>query len=723
MVGSMEKDRSVENLLPEMGHHDPHHFLGLHDLDETYKVIRLWRPYASSCHLEVFGKIAEAKKIHPRGLFEFVVPRNTTYLDYRVYYNNHQLAHDPYAFLPTLGELDLHLFGRGVHYNTYEILGAHRIIHQGVLGTQFAVWAPNAKRVALVGDFNAWDGHMNPMRSLGSSGIWEIFIPSLGQGEKYKFEIRTQSGERKLKTDPYAYFNELRPQTASMVFDVNAFAWTDQEWMKKRWQARKGKSPLNIYEVHLGSWQRDVNGIFLNYRELALRLALYCKEMGFNHVELMPVMEHPLDESWGYQVTGYFAATSRYGTPADFQFFVNHLHEQGIGIIVDWVPAHFPTDDFSLSNFDGSCLYEHFDPQKGLHPHWNTSIFNYGRHEVANFLIASALFWLDKMHIDGLRVDAVASMIYLDYGRNFGEWTPNIHGGNINLEAIEFIKHLNSIVHQRFSDCLMFAEESTAFEGVTRPLEWGGLGFDCKWNMGWMNDTLRYFSTDPYFRHYHHHFLTFVMIYAFSEKFILVLSHDEVVHGKGSLIVKAPGDEWQKFASMRLLYSYLICQPGKKLLFMGGEFGQWDEWQVGASLQWNLCQFDTHRTLQKCVRDLNHLYLKNPALWQWDFEPRSFEWVDFSDSKNSVISYLRKSEQQIFLCVHNFTPAYFEKYRLHLQNIVYLKEVFNTDDVNYGGSSKINGHVEILKGQDGKAIGFDFQLAPLATMIFEVKFL
>ncbi len=707
MAWSMEKQLDSSYFL-----HDPHCFLGLHPLDETHKVIRLWRPGASSCHLELLGKIIEAQKIDPRGLFEAIVPLETTALDYRVYHSNHLLAHDPYAFLPTLGEVDVYLFSKGVHYKTYEILGAQQIHHFGVEGTKFAVWAPNAKKVSCVGDFNHWDGNYLPLRSLGSCGIWEIFVPGIQEGERYKFEIFTQTGERKIKADPYAHFNEPRPLNASVVFNVNKFVWSDADWMEKRTK----KAPLCIYEVHLGSWQRDAHGKFLNYREIALRLALYCQEMGFTHVELMPVMEHPLDQSWGYQVTGYFAVTSRYGTPEDFQFFVNHLHQQGIGVIMDWVPAHFPTDDFSLAQFDGSFLYEHADPKKGFHPHWSTLIFNYGRLEVANFLISSALFWLEKMHIDGLRVDAVASMLYLDYGRPAGEWIPNKFGGNINLEAIEFIKHLNSIVHEKFPGALMIAEESTAYEGVTRSLEWGGLGFDLKWNMGWMNDTLRYFTTDPLFRCYHQQLLTFVMIYAFSERFVLVLSHDEVVHGKASLLAKMPGDRWQKFANMRLLYSYLICQPGKKLLFMGGEFGSWDEWNVSEALPWHLSQYEEHRQLKQCIKELNQLYLQSPALWQWDFDPQSFAWIDFFDSKNSVISYLRKSNKQIFICIHNFTPTYFEKYRISLSRIAQLKERFNTDREEYGGSGKLNGQVTF------DSSGFTLQLAPLATMIFEVTF-
>lgn len=707
----MEKQLD-ENLLS----HDPHHFLGLHPLDENNRVIRLWRPGASSCHLELFGKIVEAKKAHPYGIFEIVVPKNTTPLDYRVYHPNHLLAHDPYAFIPTMGEVDIYLFSKGVHYKIYEILGAHLIQHFGVAGVKFAVWAPNAKKVSLVADFNHWDGNYLPMRSLGSCGIWEIFVPGITQGEKYKFEILTQSGERKIKSDPYAHFNELRPKTASIVSDVNRFHWTDTEWMEKRVPCQQGKTPMSIYEVHLGSWQRDAHGNFLNYKELASRLAFYCKEMGFTHVELMPVMEHPFDLSWGYQVTGYFAVTSRYGTPEDFQFFVNHLHENGIGVIVDWVPAHFPTDDFSLAQFDGTALYEHADPKKGFHPHWSTLIFNYGRLEVANFLIASALFWFEKMHVDGVRVDAVASMIYLDYGREKGEWIPNQYGSNINLEAVEFIKHLNSIVHQKCPGTMVFAEESTAYEGVTRPLEFGGLGFDFKWNMGWMNDTLRYFATDPLYRCHHHNLLTFVMIYAFSERFVLVLSHDEVVHGKASLLSKMPGDTWQKFANMRLLYAYMICQPGKKLLFMGAEYGSWDEWNANEPLNWHLSQFDQHGKLKRCIKEINHFYAQNPALWEWDFDPRSFEWVDFFDMKNSVISYLRKSDKQILICIHNFTPAYLENYKISLQHVAHLKELFNTDREEYGGSGKMNGQVEIDDS------GFYLKLAPIATIIFQVEF-
>jgi len=704
----------------EQGFHDPHHFLGLHSLGEK-KVIRIWRPDAKVVHVEVFGQAKEAKKVEESGLFELEVPPTTTPLDYKVYHQNGLLAHDPYAFAPSFGEIDSHLFSRGVHYQVYEVLGGRLHFHEGCRGVRFTVWAPCAKQVSVVGDFNFWDGRVNFMRSMGGSGIWELFIPNLKEGERYKFEIRTQAGHVRVKSDPYAYYSELRPLTASIVFDIDRYKWKDSAWMEKRHHTQSKNAPLNIYEVHLGSWRKK-EGHFLNYREIAHALAAYCKEMGFSHIELMPVMEHPLDESWGYQVTGFYAATSRYGTPEDFQYFVDHMHQNEIGVILDWVPAHFPTDDFSLAQFDGSYLYEHQDPRKGFHPHWNTYIFNYSRYEVVNFLIGSALFWFKKMHIDGIRVDAVASMLYLDYGRNPGEWIPNIYGGRENLEAIEFIKHLNSIVHKECSGIITIAEESTAFTGVSHPLEWGGLGFDMKWNMGWMNDTLRYFHKDPFFRHYHHNELTFGLIYAFSERFILVLSHDEVVHGKASLISKMPGDDWQKFANVRLLISYMCCQPGKKLLFMGGEFGQWNEWNCKEELHWMLLNYLPHQALQKMIKAMNHFYLEHSALWENDFDYKGFEWIDFSDRKNSVISYLRKGTNKYLACVHNFTPTYFSPYFIHLPNILRIKEVFNTDREEFGGSGKINRDIEITFDANGHRTGFNINLSPLATMIFEVEF-
>jgi len=693
--------------------YNPHALLGLH-AENGKKVIRVFRPGAKEVYVEVKGSIVPMQRIEDGGMFALSVPEDVTAENYRIYHHSGLLAHDPYAFWPTLGDTDTFLFNKGVHYQLYNALGAHPIVHQGCKGTKFAVWAPNASQVSLVGDFNHWDGRVNPMRLIGSSGVWELFMPGIGPGDKYKFEIRTKEGGVKLKNDPCGHACEMRPRTASVVADVHSFAWTDREWCEKRAREANAAKPLHIYEVHLGSWRKK-GSEFLNFRELAHELAQYCKEMGFTHVELLPVEEHPLDESWGYQVTGFYAVTSRYGSPQDFQYFVNYLHMNGIGVFLDWVPAHFPADDFSLAQFDGSYLYEHSDPRQGYHPHWNTLIFNYGRFEVVNFLIGSALFWLEQMHIDGLRVDAVASMLYLDYGRKEGEWIPNQYGGRENIEAIEFIKHLNSVVHSRCPGVIMSAEESTSFTGVTHPLEQGGLGFDLKWNMGWMNDTLRYFQTDPFFRHYHHNELTFGLIYSFSEKFLLPLSHDEVVHGKRSLISKMPGDDWQRFANLRLLLSYQICQPGKKLLFMGSELAQWDEWYSRDELQWGLLRFPTHAGVHRMVKELNHFYLAHRELWEIDFEYRGFEWVDFEDKLNSVISYLRKSEHSRLLCVHNFTPTFFSSYAISLGGVKKIVEVFSSDRTEYGGSGKLNVQPKIMGDK------IEIVLAPLATMIFEIE--
>lgn len=693
---------------------NPHHLLGLHPLKPGKRVIRLWRPGAPYLQIEVQGKRVGAEKRGDEGLFECEVSDKVGPLDYRVFNSHGQLVHDPYAFTPAIGEMDIHLFSRGVHYRLYEIMGARLHTHQGVQGVRCVVWAPGAQSLAIVGDFNLWDGRAHLMRRIESSGLWELFIPSMGENEKYKLEMHDVEGHLKLKSDPYALWTEHRPATASITYNVDRFAFTDQAWMQKRSQLQNEKSPLNIYEVHLGSWKKKGHHS-MGYRELAHELSAYCKEMGFSHVELMPIAEHPLDESWGYQVTGFISVTSRYGTPEDFQYFVNHMHTEGIGVILDWVPAHFPTDSHSLAQFDGSYLYEHADPKKGFHPHWNTYIFNYGRFEVSNFLIASALFWLDKMHIDGLRVDAVASMLYLDYGRKEGEWIPNIYGGNYNLEAIEFLKHLNAVTHEKFPGILTFAEESTSFPGVSHPLDQGGLGFDMKWNMGWMNDTLRYFHRSPLFRSYHQNDLTFSLLYAFSEKFILPFSHDEVVHGKASLIAKMPSDDWQKFANLRLLYSYQMCHPGKKFLFMGAEIGQWEEWSSQRGLNWGLLDHERHRMLQRFFKEMNHFYHAQRALWEYDFEPRGFEWIDCSDSSNATLSYLRKGNDTYLLCVHNFKPHYFPDYYIPLKNMTAIREVFNSDREEYWGSGKINHNVAITSG-------VHIQLAPLATMIFEVRF-
>ncbi len=690
-------------------HWDPHCFLGLHPFFNDHSVIRLFRPGATQLFIEVEGKIHPMRRIHEEGMFDLVVPKRIKKQDYRVFLQDGVLVHDPYAFSPTWGEWDSHLFGRGVHYELHHMMGARYKHVDGIEGFSFIVWAPNAQRVSVIGDFNHWDGRIHPLRSMGGSGVWELFIPGLREGEHYKFEILTQQGKILCKADPYAIHCELRPKTASVLARLT-HPWQDALWMASR-SATQG--PLNIYEVHLKSWQRDPHR--LNYQEIAVDLVAYCHYMGYTHVEFLPIMEHPLDESWGYQVTGYFSPTARHGSPTDFQAAIDYFHQNQIGVILDWVPAHFPQDDFALSQFDGTALYEHADPRQGYHPHWHTSIFNYGRPEVSNFLLSSALFWLESMHVDGLRVDAVASMLYLDYGRETGDWIPNAYGGKENLHAIEFIKHLNSIVHQRVPGAMMIAEESTSFPGVTQSVAFGGLGFDYKWNMGWMNDTLRYFGKDPFFRRYHHHELTFGLLYAFSEQFILPLSHDEVVHGKHHFLSKMTGDYWQRFANVRLLISYQICQPGKKLLFMGSELGMWEEWNVATPLTWSLLSYPAHDQLQKFVRDLNHIYLQEESLWRYDHHSSGFQWVDFSDEHNSIVSYLRKGDrQEALLCIHNFTPSYHEGYYLPLLCPPGI-EIFSSDDLQYGGSGKVNLPV----CQEEK--GWRVSLPPLATVIYRVQ--
>ncbi len=701
-------------------HHDPHNLLGLHEHPSGDRVVHIYRPGADKIYAEVKRNVVEATRIHDAGFFEVKVPKDTASGDYKIYHHSGLLAHDPYAYAPSISDLDLYLFGTGVHYEAYRILGARLTEHHGVKGVRFAVWAPSARTVSVIGDFNHWDGRVNPMRSMGSGGVWELFVPGIEEGVHYKFEIHAQDGERLIKADPYAFATEHRPRNASVVAEVDRFQWSDHRWMEQRQHRHQPNQPMNVYEVHLTSWRRPY-GNWLGYRELAHQLAEYCNEMGFTHVELMPIAEHPLDESWGYQVTGFYSVTSRHGSPEDFQYFVNHLHQHNIGVIVDWVPGHFPCDDFSLARFDGTHLYEHADPKQGFHPHWSTSIFNFGRREVSNFLIANALFWLEIMHVDALRVDAVASMLYLDYGREHGEWIPNVYGGKENLEAIEFLRHMNSIVHQRCPGALTIAEESTAFGGVTCPVEYDGLGFDLKWNMGWMNDTLRYFSKDSIYRSHHHNDLTFGLLYAFTERFALVLSHDEVVHGKQSLLAKMPGDYWQKFANLRLLLSYMTCQPGKKLLFMGGELGQWNEWDCNSEIDWVLLSFPMHDGLKTMVKELNHFYLQHPSLWERDHTHEGFEWVGLTDHQNSVVSYLRKGENSLLLCVHNATPTFHEGYVVAQKNVATAREVFNSDDERYGGSGKRNEHIDVVYEGDYPS-GIRVNLAPLATMIFELDF-
>ncbi len=696
-------------------HVSPHGLLGLHPLPSGKKEIRLWRPGAREIYIQIRQKLVQLQRAHSAGLFTLEVPGNLKSTEYQVYDFRGRLHQDPYTFAPTVSELDEYLFGKGVHYQVYEKMGGRQQTHQGVRGVSFAVWAPNAQAVSVVGDFNHWNGLSHPLRVLGNSGIWELFIPDLQEGDFYKFEIRTADGSLQIKGDPYAYQFQKRPLTASVVADVDTFEWQDQQWLAKRKEHQWWQRPMNTYELHLGSWKLP-HGRFENYRTFAHQLIEYCHYMGYTHVEFVSPSEHPLDESWGYQVTGYYAATSRHGSPKDFQYLVNELHKAEIGVLVDWVPGHFPMDGHALGRFDGTALYEHADDRKGVHPHWGTYIFNYGRKEVSNFLLANANFWFDKMHVDGLRVDAVASMLYLDYGRENSEWIPNKYGGNENLDAIEFFRHLNSQVHERFPGVLMIAEESTSFPGVTAMVKDGGLGFDLKWNMGWMNDTLSYFCHDPIYRKYHHNLLTFPFLYAFTERFTLVLSHDEVVHGKKSLLSKMPGDWWQKFANVRLLISLMMTSPGKKLLFQGGELGQWSEWSCKEEVHWYLLQEKMHQGLHHMVRELNHLYLKHSALWLHDHEWQGFEWVSFADHENGVISYLRKGDSFALLIVHHFTPNFYPDYQVPLKNVSKVRYLFNSDHESYGGSGK-GGKQPSIQPE-----ALSVELPPLASMIFEVEF-
>ena len=626
---------------------------------------------------------------------------------------------------PFITDFDLHLLRRGTHYRAYEKLGAHPIERNGQAGVHFAVWAPNARRVEVAGDFNDWQADAHPLRLLEDSGIWTSFVPVAKPGSLYKYMIHAAgSGPAAQKADPYAFAAELRPRTASKVCNLSGYAWGDAEWLAARRSRQSLDSPVSIYEVHLGSWMREskADNRWLTYREIAPKLAAYAHEMGFTHVELLPVAEHPLDESWGYQISGYFAPTARYGSPQDFMFFVDTLHQAGVGVILDWVPAHFPRDAHGLGCFDGTHLYEHDDPRLGEHADWGTYIFNYGRHEVSNFLIANALFWLDRYHIDGLRVDAVASMLYLDYSREDGAWIPNRHGGRENLEALEFIRHLNSQLYTAFPDALMIAEESTTWPLVSHPDHLGGLGFGFKWDMGWMHDSLRYLGRDPIYRKYHHNDLTFRMLYAWQENFILPLSHDEVVHGKGSLLNKMPGDDWQKFANLRLLLGVMFAQPGKKLLFMGGEFGQKTEWNHAAGLDWHLLARPLNRGLQRWVRDLNRAYRREKPLHVREYEPEGFEWIDCHDSDNSVLSLLRwDHDGGAVLCVFNFTPIPRTGYRVGAPIGGSWQEILNSDSREYGGSGIGN-----LGGVEAKPIpwherpySLKLTLPPLAVVMFK----
>jgi len=721
------------DLLLRAEHSDPFHILGAHPVEVRGKsaiAIRVFLPDAVAVQaVRIFEPHAvyPFAQIHREGFFEAVVPGETQIFPYHLRARNAQGVEwefeDPYRFPPVLTDFDLHLLSEGSHFDAYERLGAHVREVEGVRGVVFALWAPNAQRVSVVGDFNHWDGRRHPMRVRGGSGIWELFIPGLGEGEIYKFEIKGRDNDfLGLKADPFAFYSEMRPKTASIVHDIHRYEWDDQAWMAERAQRQALNAPISVYEVHLGSWMRapEANAM-LNYRDLAQRLVEYVQKMGFTHIELLPVTEHPLDESWGYQTTGYFAPTSRLGKPEDFMFFVDYLHQHGIGVILDWVPAHFPGDAHGLAYFDGTFLYDHADPRRGEQKDWGTRVFNFGRTEVRSFLWNSALFWLDQYHIDGLRVDAVASMLYLDYSRQPGEWVPNQYGGNEDLDAIDFVKRFNEIVHREHPGVLTIAEESTAWTGVSRPTYLGGLGFSLKWNMGWMHDMLVYFSKDPIHRKFHHNNLTFSLLYAFTENFVLVLSHDEAVHGKRSLLSKMPGDVWQQFANLRSLYAFMYAHPGKKMLFMGGEFGQWIEWVSNHSLDWHLLEYEPHQKLQHLVAELNRLYRSEPALYEVDFEYTGFEWVDFHDADSSIIVFLRWSRHRarhvVVAC--NFTPLPRYGYRIGVPEACFYREVLNTDAVQFGGSGITNspGQQAIYQPWQNQPYCLELTLPPLGVMV------
>ncbi|HEV7282205.1 MAG TPA: 1,4-alpha-glucan branching protein GlgB [Pirellulaceae bacterium] len=722
----------------------PHDVLGVHPLtrpsrgerydasnDDAAVAVRAWLPGAGQAWVESPGEVRRPmRRIHPAGLFEALCPAMIrTAADYQLRVSGDsgktRQVRDPYAFAPMLSEYDLYLFGEGQHWRIYDKLGAQLRVVDGVPGINFAVWAPNAAGVSVVGDFNGWNAVAHPLQKRIPSGVWEIFIPELKAGEKYKFAVRTAWGETVEKSDPYGFAAELPPRTASIVWDHTQYQWNDGDWIDNRAERQSLDKPISVYEVHLGSWKKDwerENG-WMDYRELARQLVDYCKRMGYTHLELMPVSEHPFTGSWGYQTVGYFAATSRYGTPDDFKFFVDHCHQNGIGVIVDWVPAHFPKDGHGLRRFDGTGLYEHEDPRKGEHPDWGTMIFNYGRNEVRNFLVSNALFWLEKYHIDGLRVDAVASMLYLDYSRKHDEWIPNDQGGRENMDAIHFLRQFNEKTHEQFPGTLTIAEESTSWDGVTRMTSHGGLGFSIKWNMGWMNDTLRYFSQDPIHRRYHHNGLTFSLIYAFSENFMLPLSHDEVVHGKKSLLDQMPGDLWQKFANLRLLYSYMWAHPGKKLHFMGNEIGMWREWSEANEIEWNLLEWPTHRGIQNLCADLNKVYRDEPALHEIDFRGQGFEWIDCMNWEESSLAWIRRAkdpEDYVIVCA-NFTPVPRLNHRIGLPAAGRYREIFNSDSHHYDGSNVGNAGVRDSQplSWHGRENSLEFALPPLGLVMFK----
>jgi 1,4-alpha-glucan branching enzyme len=737
-------------------HQDPFEILGAHPLEgengnSTKWVVRTYQPTAKA----VWALVPQERKeipmqsVHHPNFFECIIEtKELANYQFRIEEGDRErVIYDPYAFRsPKLTDLDIHLFAEGNHHRIYEKLGAHFMEVNGVKGVYFAVWAPNARNVSILGDFNYWDGRKHQMAKRGN-GVWELFIPDLDVGEHYKYEVKNQDGHIYEKSDPYGFQSEVRPKTASIVTNLDDYTWNDEEWMERRRNTEALSQPISVYECHLGSWLHAAasepaqlpNGEtepvvvvselksearFLTYRELAEKLIPYVKDLGFTHIELLPIAEHPFDGSWGYQVTGYYAPTSRFGTPEDFMYFVDQCHQNGIGVIVDWVPGHFPKDGHGLAFFDGTHLYEHSDPRKGEHKEWGTLVFNYNRHEVRNFLVANALFWFDKYHIDGMRVDAVASMLYLDYCRKEGEWVTNDYGGRENIEAADFLRQVNHLLFSYFPGVLSIAEESTSWPMVSWPTYVGGLGFNLKWNMGWMHDMLDYFSMDPWFRQFHQNNITFSMWYHHSENFMLALSHDEVVHGKSNIIGKMPGDRWQKFANVRCLFTYMFAHPGKKTLFMSMEFAQWSEWNVWADLEWHLLQYEPHAQLKQFMGDLNQLYKSEPSLYTQDFEEPGFEWIDCSDNRHSVVSFLRRDKlsDEFVVVVCNFTPQPHSHYRVGVPVHGFYTELFNSDSGKYGGSNMGN-----LGGKwadewwfHGRPYSLDLCLPPLAVLVFKL---
>ena len=708
-------------------HGDPFAVLGPHALSSDTKAeweVRGFLPHAKEAALSSDGKLVPMERVHTAGLFAARLPKDPGPYKFRV--TNHQGGvseeEDVYRFPPLITEFDLHLLAEGTNYEGYNALGAHVVTVDGLVGTRFAVWAPNAIVVSVVGDFNGWDNRRHPMR-LRTGGIWEIFIPGVSYGVPYKYSVKSRfRGYSQMKSDPYGFWMETPPKSASLVADIDSYEWHDQSWMEQRGKTNWLDRPVSFYEVHLGSWMRGENDRLLSYRELAAKLVPYVKQMGYTHIELMPIAEHPFAPSWGYQVVGYFAPTSRFGSPQDLMYFIDQCHQAGIGVVMDWVPAHFPKDAHGLAFFDGTALYEHEDPRLGEHRDWGTLIFNFGRNEVRSFLISNAMFWLKKYHIDGLRVDAVASMLYLDYSRKPGDWIPNIYGGNENLEAIDFLRKTNELVHQ-VPGAVTIAEESTAFTGVSRPVYLNGLGFTMKWNMGWMHDMLQYFERDPVFRKYHQNDITFSMIYAFTENFVLPISHDEVVYGKRALLNKMPGDEWQRFANARAFLSYMYGHPGKKLLFMGSEIGQTAEWNYQNQVEWWLLQFAIHQKFKAFCAALNELYRSEPAMYEVDFQHWGFEWIDFHDHENSVISFLRRAKRRedylVFVC--NFTPTPHSGYRIGFPEAGLHREIFNSDAEMFGGSNMGNGGVinALATPSHGRPASAELVIPPLGVVVFK----